>query len=268
MRARNVLRRAMLSKPKKSFLPVLLVCGVATLACNRGGGSGGAAADPKTEDDKVFYALGLDIGKNIEVFSLKPNEAELLKAGLSDAIAKRKPKVDLEVVRPKIFEMARKRQEAKAGEEKQKGKAAVDKAAKEPGAQQLPSGLVIKSLRPGTGASPAESDTVKVHYEGRLTDGTVFDSSYKRKEPAEFPLKGVVRCWTEGLQKMKIGEKAQLTCPSDIAYGEQGRPPTIPGGATLVFDVELLEIKAAPPPAAPTPPPAAPAAAAAKPAKK
>src|SRR5206468_1792929 len=112
-------------------------CGVASVSCSRmGGGSG--SADPKTDDEKVFYALGLDIGKNIDVFGLQPNEAELVKAGLGDAIAKRKPKVDLDAVRPKIFEMARKRQEAKAGQEKAKGKAAVDKAAKESGAQQLP----------------------------------------------------------------------------------------------------------------------------------
>lgn len=263
MPAGNVLRRAMLSKTTKGFIPALLVGGLAFSACNRAGG-GGSSGNPKTEDDKVFYALGLDIGKNIDVFGLQPNEAEMVKAGLGDAIAKRKPQVDLDAVRPKIFEMARKRQEAKAGSEKAKGKAAVDKAAKEQGAQQLPSGLVIKSLRPGNGASPGENDTVKVQYEGRLTDGTVFDSSYKRNEPAEFPLKGVVRCWTEGLQKMKVGGKAQLTCPADIAYGDQGRPPSIPGGATLVFDIELLEIKAAPPTPAPTtstpptPPPAHP----------
>ncbi|MES1208036.1 MAG: FKBP-type peptidyl-prolyl cis-trans isomerase [Pseudomonadota bacterium] len=237
---------------------------LAPLACNRLGGGGGSAAEPKTDDEKAFYALGLDVGKNIEVFGLQPNEAELVKAGLSDAIAKRKPKVDLEAVRPKIFELARKRQELKAGDEKKKGKEMVDKAAKEAGAKQLPSGLVIKSTRPGTGASPSESDTVKVHYEGRLTDGTVFDSSYKRNQPAEFPLKGVVRCWTEGLQQMKIGEKAQLTCPADIAYGDQGRPPTIPGGATLVFDVELLEIVKPPAPTATPTPPAPPPA----PAKK
>ena len=231
----------MLIKSGKRLLPVLLACCLGTSTCGRMGGSG-SAADPKTEDEKVFYALGLDIGKNIDVFGLQPAEAELVKAGLGDAIAKRKPKVDLDAVRPKIFEMAKKRQEAKAGGEKKKGKEAVDKAAKETGAQQLPSGLVIKSLRPGTGASPVDTDTVKVHYEGRLTDGTVFDSSYKRNQPAEFPLKGVVKCWTEGLQKMKVGEKAQLTCPADIAYGDQGRPPTIPGGATLVFNVELLDI--------------------------
>jgi FKBP-type peptidyl-prolyl cis-trans isomerase FkpA len=132
---------------------------------------------------------------------------------------------------------------ALSGQEKAKGKDAVDKAAKETGALQLPSGVVVKTIKPGTGVSPVATDTVKVHYEGRLTNGTVFDSSYKRNQPTEFPLTGVVKCWTEGLQKMKVGEKAQLTCPSDTAYGDQGRPPTIPGGATLVFDVELLEIR-------------------------
>ena len=86
------------------------------------------------------------------------------------------------------------------------------------------------------------SDQVKVHYTGTLTDGTVFDSSVKRNEPATFPLNGVIKCWTEGVQKMKVGEKAKLTCPSDVAYGDNGRPPTIPGGATLIFEVELLEI--------------------------
>lgn len=228
---------------RTGFTVFALTAAALSVGCNKmGAGGGGASADPKTDDDKVFYALGLDIGKNIEVFSLKPNEAEFVKAGLTDAISHKKPKVDLETVRPKIFEMARKRQEAKAGDEKKKGQESVDKAAKESGAQKLPSGMVIKTTRPGTGPSPTADDTVKVHYEGRLTDGTVFDSSYKRNQPTEFPLRGVVKCWTEGVQKMKVGEKAQLTCPADMAYGDQGRPPTIPGGATLIFDIELLEI--------------------------
>jgi FKBP-type peptidyl-prolyl cis-trans isomerase FkpA len=202
------------------------------------------ALELKTDDDKAFYALGLDIGSNISVFSLQPSELELVKLGLSDAITKTTPKVELDTVRPQLMELARKRSQTKAEGEKQKGQAAVETAAKEPGAERLPSGVVIKSLRPGTGASPTETDTVKVHYEGRLVDGTVFDSSYKRNEPVSFPLTGVVPCWTAGLQKMKVGEKAQLTCPSEVAYGEQGRPPTIPGGATLVFDVELIEVAA------------------------
>jgi FKBP-type peptidyl-prolyl cis-trans isomerase FkpA len=217
------------------------------------GGGGGGVAEPKTDDEKVFYALGLDIGKNVDVFGMSAAEVDLVKAGLSDAIAKRKPKVDLDAVRPKIFEMARKRQDLKSVAEKQKGKETVAKAAKEAGAEQLPSGLVIKSSRVGTGDSPTEADTVKVNYEGRLADGTVFDSSYKRNQPAQFPLKGVVKCWTEGLQKMKIGGKAQLTCPADIAYGDQGRPPTIPGGATLIFDIELLEVTKPEPPKAADP---------------
>jgi FKBP-type peptidyl-prolyl cis-trans isomerase FkpA len=227
-------------------LPPLLLAGcLSPLACQRPSAPPPPALELKTEDQQALYALGLDIGNNIAVFALQPDELKLVEAGLSDAITKKEPPlVEVDAVRPKIMELARKRQAGKADAEKAKGKAAVDAAAKEPGAQQLASGIVIKSLRPGTGASPTASDTVKVHYEGRLTDGTVFDSSYKRNEPTEFPLSGVVPCWTEGLQQMKIGEKAQLTCPSDRAYGDQGRPPTIPGGATLVFDVELLEIAA------------------------
>jgi len=249
-RDRNVLPRAMTNRPRLSLLPLSLglsLLGIA--ACGRlGGGGGGAAPEPKTDDEKVFYALGLDIGKNIDVFSMSPAELELVKAGLSDVITKKKPKVELDAVRPKIFEMARKRQDLRSATEKTRGKETVAKAAKESGAEQLPSGVVVKMLRPGTGESPAEADSVKVNYEGRLADGTVFDSSYKRNQPAEFSLRGVVKCWTEGLQKMKIGGKAQLTCPSEVAYGDSGRPPQIPGGATLIFDIELLEVKKAEPP--------------------
>jgi FKBP-type peptidyl-prolyl cis-trans isomerase len=102
--------------------------------------------------------------------------------------------------------------------------------------------LIIKEITPGTGVAPKETDKVKVHYRGTLMDGTEFDSSYKRNEPATFPLKGVIKCWTEGLQLMKVGGKSQLVCPSDIAYGNSGRPPLIKPGAPLVFEVELLEI--------------------------
>lgn len=118
----------------------------------------------------------------------------------------------------------------------------LEKAAAEPGAQKTASGLVYRELRPGTGPSPNATDTVKVHYRGTLTDGTEFDSSYKRNEPAEFPLNAVIPCWTEGDQKMKVGGKSQLVCPAAIAYGERGAPPQIPGGATLVFEIELLGV--------------------------
>jgi FKBP-type peptidyl-prolyl cis-trans isomerase FkpA len=115
-------------------------------------------------------------------------------------------------------------------------------AAKEKGALVTPSGLVYRSLREGKGASPTAADVVKVHYRGTLANGTEFDSSYKRNEPAQFPLGGVIPCWTEGVQRMKIGGKAQLVCPPAIAYGERGAGGVIPPSATLKFEVELLEI--------------------------
>jgi FKBP-type peptidyl-prolyl cis-trans isomerase FkpA len=118
----------------------------------------------------------------------------------------------------------------------------LEKAAAEPGATRTASGLVYRELKAGTGASPRASDVVKVHYRGTLVDGTEFDSSYKRNEPATFPLGQVIPCWTEGVQKMKVGGKSRLVCPSSIAYGERGSPPVIPGGATLIFEVELLGI--------------------------
>jgi len=201
-----------------------------------------AAPEPKTEEQKTIYALGLMMGRNIGVFNLSPEELELVKAGLSDSISKKKPAVELETYGPKLDALARTRSTAAAVAEKQKSAKVVDDAAREPGAIKLPSGMVIRTIKPGTGANPVASDQVKVHYTGTLTDGTVFDSSVKRNEPATFPLAGVIKCWTEGVQKMKVGEKAKLTCPSDLAYGDNGRPPTIPGGATLIFEVELLDI--------------------------
>jgi FKBP-type peptidyl-prolyl cis-trans isomerase FkpA len=126
--------------------------------------------------------------------------------------------------------------------EKKKVDAYVEAAAKEPGAVKTPTGLIFRTLKPGDGPSPKAFDKVKVHYEGTFIDGTVFDSSIQRGEPIDFPLDKVIKCWSEGLQMMKVGEKAKLVCPPRIAYGDQGRPPKIPPGTTLVFEVELLEI--------------------------
>ena len=115
-------------------------------------------------------------------------------------------------------------------------------AAKEPGASVSASGLVYRSLKDGSGASPAATDTVKVHYRGSFPDGKEFDSSYKRNEPTEFPLNRVIACWTEGVQKMKVGGKAKLTCPAAIAYGSRGAGGVIPPNATLQFEIELLSV--------------------------
>ena len=120
--------------------------------------------------------------------------------------------------------------------------AAITAATKEAGAKVTASGLVYRSLKDGTGSSPAAIDRVKVHYKGTFPDGKEFDSSYKRNEPTEFPLNGVIPCWTEGVQLMKTGGKAKLTCPSAIAYGARGAGGVISPNATLVFEIELLAI--------------------------
>jgi FKBP-type peptidyl-prolyl cis-trans isomerase FkpA len=232
---------------------ILVVVGAATLGCQK------SAAQPPapsamTEEQKTVYALGHLMGKNLQSFNLTPAELELVKQGLTDSLGSAKSDFNAEQMMPKVQELARSRAMARAEQEKKKGQEYADKAATEPGATKLPSGLVYTSVAEGTGATPGPTDIVKAHYHGTLTDGTVFDSSVKRGQPLEFSLAGVIPCWTEGVQKMKVGGKAKLVCPAAIAYGDMGRPPTIPGGATLVFEVELLEAKPqAAPPAAPNP---------------
>jgi FKBP-type peptidyl-prolyl cis-trans isomerase FkpA len=122
-------------------------------------------------------------------------------------------------------------------------KAYLEKAAGEPGAVVSPSGLVYRVLREGTGTSPSATDTIRVQYRGTLVNGVEFDSSYKTNEPLKIALNAVIPCWTEGVQKMKVGGKSELVCPSSIGYGERGSPPSIPGGATLIFEIELLGIE-------------------------
>ena len=194
-----------------------------------------------TEEQKIIYALGLQAYKSMSQFDLSPAELEILKRGLNDAAAN-KPALELNEWGPKFQSFIQARSARIAARVKVASAAYLAKAAAEPGASKSLTGLIYKDLRPGTGASPKSTDKVKVHYRGTLTDGTEFDSSYRRNEPAEFPLSGVIPCWTEGVQKMKVGGKARLVCPSEIAYGDNGHPPAIPGGATLVFEIELLEI--------------------------
>jgi FKBP-type peptidyl-prolyl cis-trans isomerase FkpA len=193
-----------------------------------------------TEEQKVVYALGLSIYSSLGQFDLSPAELKLVLQAINDAAAK-KPAIDINTYGPKIQDLEEDRGARVAGREKERSADFMAKAAAEPGAVKTDSGLIYHELRAGTGESPKATDTVKVNYRGTLINGAEFDSSYAHKEPAEFPLRGVIRCWTEGVQKMKVGGKAQLVCPSDLAYGDQGRPG-IPGGATLVFEIELLSI--------------------------
>jgi len=203
-----------------------------------------AAAGPelKTEDQKTVYALGLNIAQSLAVFSLTPAEVDLVVAGLQDGIAK-SPKVDFAQFAPLVQKLAQQRSAAAAEIEKKESVGFLEKLAKEKGAEKTTSGLVYIPVTAGTGATPKATDRVKVHYKGTLRDGSVFDSSIERGQPASFPLNGVIACWTEGLQKMKVGGKAKLACPAAIAYGDRGAPPKIKPGSALLFEVELLSIE-------------------------
>ena len=202
------------------------------------GASMARAAEPQTDEQKALYALGVAMSQNLASLSLTDAEIELVKAGLADGAKGKTPAgYDPQPHFAKLQEMQTTRQAAA-------GKAVLDKAAAEKGAKRTASGLVITTLKEGTGATPKATDTVKVHYRGTLPNGKVFDSSRDRGEPATFALDQVIKCWTEGVQLMKVGGKAKFVCPSDIAYGERGAPNGgIPPGATLIFEVELLGIE-------------------------
>ncbi len=201
------------------------------------------AGQPQTEDQKTLYALGADLAKRLSVFNLSTEEYEFVKQGMTDAAAGNKLEADPETYKQNINQLFQTRMQAAAQKQKELAKPYLENAAKEKGAQKSASGLIYQQIKAGTGAQPKASDIVKVHYTGTLIDGKEFDSSIKRGQPVEFPLGQVIPCWTEGVGKMKVGGKAKLVCPSDIAYGDQGRPPIILGGATLVFEVELLDVK-------------------------
>ncbi len=220
-------------------------------------------AAPITEDDKAFYTLGLELAQGVSFFSLSPRELEMVQSGLNDGTLRnsdgtpvQRPVVDREQFRDRLQALAQSRKAAVARKPDKIPDPAtkqikapnpsdfMTEALKEKGARKLLSGVIYTNLRKvAHGRSPSSTDTVRVHYRGTLLDGTEFDSSYKRDEPTVFPLNGVIPCWTQGVSVMKVGEKARLVCPSDTAYGDKGSPPQIPGGATLVFEVELLGIE-------------------------
>jgi FKBP-type peptidyl-prolyl cis-trans isomerase FkpA len=202
-----------------------------------------AGPDLKTDEQKTLYALGLALSQSLSSFKLTDAELDVVKAGLTDGVLNRERKVELETFGPKIQEFARTRAAAAAVGEKKSSQSFLEKAAAEKGAIKTASGMVYSEITPGTGDQPKATDKVKVHYQGTLIDGTVFDSSIQRGQPVTFALNQVIPCWTEGLQRMKVGGKSKLVCPSEIAYGDHGMPPKIKPGATLVFEVELLEIE-------------------------
>ena len=218
------------------FIAFLIAAALAT------GWSGARAADLVTDSQKMLYAAGVAISQNVSSLGLTGPELEILKAGMTDGVLKRPLKVDMQVYGPKIQQFAQSRA-AQTGEKEKKASAGfLAKAAAEPGARKTASGAIVTPIKPGSGASPKATDSVTVNYHGTLVDGTVFDSSVQRGQPATFALSNVIKCWTEAIQEIKVGGKSRVVCPSDIAYGDQGSPPTIKPGATLIFEVDLLEI--------------------------
>jgi FKBP-type peptidyl-prolyl cis-trans isomerase FklB len=205
----------------------------------------------KDQKDKVSYSIGLNIGFNLSRQKVEVNP-DVLAAGIRDAIAG-KPQLTTDQVKDVMaqFEKDMEQKQKQAGEKnKTDGAKFLEDNKKKPGIKTTASGLQYKVEKEGTGTPPKATDTVKVNYRGTLIDGTEFDSSYKRGQPVTFPVNGVIKGWTEALQLMKPGSKYQLFIPSTLAYGERSVSPELGPNATLIFDVELLEVQ---PPATPAP---------------
>jgi FKBP-type peptidyl-prolyl cis-trans isomerase FkpA len=227
---------------KKLTALAALLCTLSLTVCTADAAKSPPVPAPTTEEQKTLYALGMLISQSLSTFELKPEELAMVQKGLSDGVTGVKTDIKPEEYGPKVQALQQARLAVASQKAAAAGVAFLDKASKEAGVTKTTSGIVIKHTKVGTGASPAATDQVKVHYAGRLIDGKEFDSSIARGEPATFPLNGVIPCWTEGVQTMKVGGKAQFICPANLAYGERGSPPTIPPQSTLVFDVELLDI--------------------------
>ncbi len=226
-------------------LPVAV--GMATLLL----GSVVMAADIKMTDDKqkASYTIGIQLGSQL-IVSKDDLDIDLIMMGLKDAFAGIEPRISQEEMQQaiQVYTKNKQKREQKLMAEYAKtnlteGQAFLAENKTKPGVVTLPSGLQYKVLKAGTGVTPKLTDTVVTHYEGTLMNGQVFDSSYQRGEPVSFPISGVIKGWTEALQKMKVGAKWQLFIPSDLAYGERGGGGKIGPNQTLIFDVELLEIK-------------------------
>jgi FKBP-type peptidyl-prolyl cis-trans isomerase FkpA len=202
-----------------------------------------AANEGKTEEEKTLYAIGLIVSRQLSVFNLTPAELEIVKQGITDAGTGRKAELELGAYQEKVQELARARRKAQGEKIAAANKDFLEQAARQEHAQKTASGLIYTSLQEGSGANPLPTDTVKVNYRGTLPDGKEFDSSFKRNKPFEFRLDGAIKCWSEGVQKMKVGGRARLVCPPEVAYGDAGAGDLILPGATLVFEVELLEAK-------------------------
>ena len=213
-----------------SFIALLTSCGKKV-----------SVSESSEKNEKIIYSMGSMFGKRLQNMELSEKEKDTLLQGVRDGVDN-KEQIDVKKYASHIRSLFRERGQKMAKKLEEKGAEYMEKFVTEEGGLKTESGIGYKILKEGAGKNPKASDRVKVHYHGTLIDGTVFDSSVDRKKPLTFPLTGVIKCWREGVQKLKVGGKMKLVCPSNVAYGVQGAPPKIPGGSTLLFEVELLEI--------------------------
>jgi FKBP-type peptidyl-prolyl cis-trans isomerase FklB len=193
--------------------------------------------------DKISYALGLSMGQNLMSSGVESLDYQDLAAGIEDVLTKQQPKISYQEAQQVLNQFFQELEAKVAGAAKADGEKFLAENAKREGVKVTASGLQYEILEPSLGQKPKATDTVRVHYEGTLIDGTVFDSSYRRGESITFPLNGVIAGWTEGLQLMSIGSKYKFFIPYQLAYGERGAGHSIPPYAALIFTVELLGIE-------------------------
>lgn len=247
---------------KAIFLPTLVMT-LTLLGCRPDNKSAGGSSEIKTDEDKTVYSVGLMLGERLKDLKLSDDELAKVMQGVTDQVKGVTPqKADFQEYRMKVQNLFQERMKASAQIHKESGKQFLEQFVTGQAGVKTPSGMAYKIITPGDESNkPTANDTVEVHYEGKLTDGTIFDSSIQRDKKIKFPLNRVIKGWTEGLQHVGKGGKIKLVIPSDLAYGDHGAPPKIPGGSTLVFEVELFEIEkaqAAAPATPPTPTPANP----------
>jgi FKBP-type peptidyl-prolyl cis-trans isomerase FklB len=192
--------------------------------------------------DSVSYALGVNIGQGLKAQGIENLNPDMMAKAIADIMGGKPLMVSVENAEPVLNEFFSKVQAERTEKNKLAGKKFLEENKNKPGVVTLPSGLQYSVIKEGTGELPKETDKVTTHYHGTLIDGTVFDSSVDRGQPASFPVNGVIRGWIEALQLMKVGSKWKLYVPSDLAYGERGAGPKIGPGATLIFEVELISI--------------------------
>lgn len=227
----------------KKYLSTVFFLFLFIVSCDKGRADN-SGVKVETEDQKTQYAIGVMFGEQIS--SINPTEEELavIMRGIEDVTQNKKDKLDInpQDYQMQINQFVKRKMSVKSDEEKEKGKKYIENFLKDKECKKTESGIAYKIIKQGSAKHAKATDTVKVHYEGKLVDGTIFDSSIERQQEAQFRLDRVIKGWTEGMQLVGEGGKVLLVIPSDLAYGDAGAPPKIPGGATLVFEVELIQI--------------------------